>query len=58
MNLVSQNICEALKKDNAYVDLLDSLAFAYFRISVDSLIFCSDKALAIATQSGMRGASP
>jgi signal transduction histidine kinase len=39
-------------KDTAYVDLLDSLAFAYFRISVDSLIFYSDKALAIATQIG------
>jgi len=39
-------------KDTAYVDLLDSLAFAYFRISVDSLIFYNDKALAIATQIG------
>ncbi|AEV99598.1 hypothetical protein A4D02_27545 [Niastella koreensis] len=37
-------------KDTAYVDLLDSLAFAYFRISVDSLVFYNDKALAIAIQ--------
>src|SRR5215213_295700 len=39
-------------KDTAYVDLLDSLAFAYFFISVDSLVFYSDKALAFATQMG------
>ena len=39
-------------KDTAYVDLLDSLAFTYFTISLDSLIFYSDKALAIATQIG------
>jgi signal transduction histidine kinase len=39
-------------KDTAYVDLLDSLAFAYFRISVDSLSFYNDKALAISTQIG------
>lgn len=39
-------------KDTAYVDLLDSLAFSYFNISVDSLVFYSDKALAIATQIG------
>jgi len=39
-------------KDTAYVNLLDSLAFTYFRISLDSLIFYSDKALAIATQIG------
>lgn len=39
-------------KDTAYVELLDSLAFSYFRISVDSLIFYSDKALALATQIG------
>src|SRR5689334_22802187 len=37
-------------KDTAYVDLLDSLAFSYFFISVDSLVFYSDKALALATQ--------
>ncbi|OQP60617.1 hypothetical protein A3860_32915 [Niastella vici] len=39
-------------KDTAYVDLLDSLAFAYYKISVDSLVFYSDKALALATQMG------
>jgi len=39
-------------KDTAYVDLLDSLAFAYYKISVDSLVFYSDKALALATQIG------
>lgn len=39
-------------KDIAYVDLLDSLAFAYYKISVDSLVFYSDKALALATQMG------
>ncbi|MDO6435610.1 tetratricopeptide repeat protein [Flavitalea sp. BT771] len=39
-------------KDTAYVELLDSLAFSYFRISVDSLIFYSDKALELATQIG------
>ena len=45
-------------KDTAYVDLLDSLAFAYFRISVDSLVFYSDKAMALATQIGyVRGQS-
>jgi signal transduction histidine kinase len=39
-------------KDTAYVDLLDSAALAYFRVSVDSLVSFSDKALAIATQIG------
>jgi len=45
-------------RDTAYIILLDSLAFSYFRISVDSLIFYSDKAMALATQIGyVRGQS-
>ncbi|MBS1566329.1 MAG: tetratricopeptide repeat protein, partial [Bacteroidetes bacterium] len=39
-------------RDTSYIDILDSLAFAYYRISVDSLVFYSDKALALATQIG------
>jgi signal transduction histidine kinase len=39
-------------KNTAYIDILDSLAFAYYRISADSLFFYSEKALAYARQAG------
>src|SRR5690242_3454420 len=45
-------------KDTAYIDILDSLAFAYYRISADSVFLYSNKALAYAEQSGYgKGAS-
>jgi len=39
-------------KDTSYIDILDSLAFAYFRVSADSLFFYSEKALQYAQQAG------
>src|ERR1043165_5631941 len=39
-------------KDTSYIDILDSLAFAYFRVSADSLFFYSEKALKYAQQAG------
>ncbi|OQP64234.1 hypothetical protein A3860_19850 [Niastella vici] len=39
-------------KDSAYIDILDSLAFAFYRISADSLFFYSQKALDFAQQAG------
>lgn len=33
------------QKDTSYIDVLDSLAFAYYRISADSILFYSNKAL-------------
>src|SRR5581483_8925358 len=45
-------------KGTAYIDILDSLAFAYYRISADSLFFYSQKALVYAQQAGYgKGAS-
>lgn len=45
-------------KNPAYIDVLDSLAFAYYRISADSLFFYSEKALTYAQQAGYgKGAS-
>jgi len=45
-------------RDTAYIDILDSLAFAYYRISADSLFFYGEKALAYAQQAGYgKGAS-
>jgi signal transduction histidine kinase len=41
-----------LTKDPSYIDILDSLAFAYFRVSADSLFFYSEKALQLAQQAG------
>jgi two-component system sensor histidine kinase/response regulator len=39
-------------RDTAYIDILDSLAYAFYRISADSLFFYSNKALACAQQAG------
>ena len=45
-------------KDTSYIDILDSLAFAFYRISADSLFFYSEKALKYAQQAGYdKGAS-
>ncbi|OQP56912.1 hypothetical protein A3860_10055 [Niastella vici] len=45
-------------KDTAYIDILDSLAFAYYRINADSVFLYSNKALAYAEQMGYgKGAS-
>jgi len=45
-------------KDTSYIDILDRLAFAYFRVSADSLFFYSEKALKYAQQAGYdKGAS-
>ncbi|GGA97664.1 sensor histidine kinase [Puia dinghuensis] len=33
------------QKDTSYIDVLDSLAYAYYRISADSILFYSNKAL-------------
>lgn len=49
---------KGFSKDTAYIDILDSLAFAYYRISADSLFYYSEKALACAQQAGYgKGAS-
>jgi len=42
----------SFSKNPAYIDVLDSLAFAYYRISADSLLFYSEKALTYAQQAG------
>jgi len=43
---------KSFSKNPAYIDVLDSLAFAYYRISADSLFFYSEKALTYAQQAG------
>ena len=39
-------------KDTSYIDVLDSLAYAFNRVSADSLFFYSEKALQYAKQAG------
>ena len=39
-------------RDTSYIDILDSLAYGYYRISADSLFLYSKKALAYAKEAG------
>jgi len=42
----------AYTRDTSYIDILDSLAYGYYRITADSVFLYSKKALAYAKEAG------
>ncbi len=50
--MLDKQMGKAFARDTSYIDILDSLAYGYYRISADSVFLYSKKALAYAREAG------
>jgi signal transduction histidine kinase len=50
--LLKKQAANSVTRDTAYIDILDSLAYGYYRISADSVFFYAKKALACSREAG------